>query len=200
MRRATSIRLSAIRDAPEGTIHFRGRVLPDEPLLEAPLSGRRCVFHDVLVEEYSDATGIVLRQLRGLPFRIEDGTGTALIAFQGAGPDLRSAIGPRYVDCHIHRDVKERGGVFLRRKAPRSEALAREYGLIDYGLLGSHLSGAEGVIEVGDVVDVFGRGRHLIGPGGQSLGYRTPPQEYVVEAAVDAPLILVKRSGRKLRS
>ena len=158
------------------------------------------MFHDVRVEEYSDATGTVLRQLRGLPFRIEDGTGTALIAFQGAGPELRSAIGPRFVDCHIPRDVTESGGVFLRRKAPRSEALAREYGLIDYGLFGSRLSGAEGVIEVGDVVDVFGRGGRLIGPGGQSWGYRTPPEEYVVEATEDAPLILVKRRGNKVRS
>jgi hypothetical protein len=199
VRPAKSIRLSAIRDAPEGTIHFRGRVLCDEPLLEAPLSGRRCVFHDVRVEEYSDATGTVLRQLRGLPFRIEDGTGTALIAFQGAGPDLRAAVGPRFVECHIFRDVRESGGVFLRKKAPRSEALAREYGLIDYGLLGSHLAGAEGVIEVGDVVDVLGRGGRLIGPGGQSLGYRTPPEDYVVEATEDAPLILVKRRGRKVR-
>ena len=194
-----SIRVSAIRNAPEGTVHFRGRVLCDEPLLEAPLSGRRCVFHDVLVEEYSDATGTVLRQLRGLPFRIEDGTGTALIAFQGAGPDLPAAIGPRFIDCRIPRDVKERGGVFRRKKAPRSEALAREYGLIDYGLLGSHLSGSEGVIEVGDMVDVLGRGRRLIGPGGQSLGYRTPPEEYVVLAIPGAPLILVKRGSKRRR-
>jgi hypothetical protein len=158
------------------------------------------VFHDVLVEEYSDATGTVLRQLRGLPFRIEDGTGSALIAFQGAGPDLRSALGPRFVDCRIPRDVKESGGVFRRRKAPRSEALAREYGLIDYGLFGSHLAGSEGVIEVGDVVDVLGRGGRLIGPGGQPGGYRTPPEEYVVEAAEDALLILVKRGSRRRRA
>jgi hypothetical protein len=158
------------------------------------------VFHDVLIEEYSEATGTSLRQLRGLPFRIEDGTGTALIAFQGAGPDLRSAVGPRFVDCRISRDVKESGGVFRRRKAPRSEALVREYGLIDYGLLGSHLSGSEGVIAVGDVVDVVGRGGRLIGPGGQSSGYRTPPEEYVVEAVEDAPLILVKRGGKRVRT
>ena len=74
--------------------------------------------------------------------------------------------------------------------------------MIDYGLLGSHLAGSEGVIEVGDVVDVLGRGGRLIGPNGQSFthSYRTPPEEYVVEAAEDAPLILVKRGGKKVRS
>ena len=96
--------------------------------------------------------------------------------------------------------MKESGGVFRRKKAPHSEALAREYGLIDYGLLGSHLAGSEGVIEVGDVVDVLGRGGRLIGPNGQSSGYRTPPEEYVVEATEDAPLILVKRGGKKVQS
>jgi len=132
--------VSSIRDAPEGTVHFRGRVLGNGPLLEAPLSGRRCVFHDVLIEEYSDTTGTLLRQLRGLRFRIADGTGTALIVFQGAGP--------------------------IR---------ARRWDLASWN------------------APFLATGK--VGPGGQSSGYRTPPEEYVVEATEDAPLTLVKATG-----
>lgn len=193
--------VSSIRDAPEGTVHFRGRVLCDGPLLEAPLSGRRCVLHDVLVEELPDVgwtPGRVLRRVRGLRFRIDDGSGTALVVFQGAGPDQRAEIGPRFVECEIPRDARESGGFFAQRKTPRTDALARELGLPGDRVLGPELSGSEGVIEVGDIVDVLGRGARRVVPGGQSFGYRAAPEEYVVEAAEDAPLLLVKRAAKRV--
>ena len=192
----------SIRAAPEGTVHLRGRVLCDEPLLEAPLSSRRCVFHDVLVEESSDK--FFLRQVRGLRFRIQDDTGIAHVVFEDAGIAPPLAAGPRYVDCAIPRELKEGrgllGSLLARRDTPRTEALVNEHELASRRGFGSRLTGWEGVIEVGDIVDVVGAGVRRAAPGGESAGYRTPPEEYVVEAAEGAPLIVVKRGSKKSRS
>jgi hypothetical protein len=160
------------------------------------------VFYDVLVEELSDTGWTpfrVLRQVRGLRFRIDDGSGTALVVFENAGPAPLSTMGPRFVDCEIPCDARESGGFFGQRKTPRAQALARTCWPNSPGDWSPELSGSEGAIEVGDIVEVLGRGARRIGPGGQSFGYRAPPEEYVVEATEDAPLILVKR-GRKNRS
>lgn len=193
--------VSSIRDAPDGTVHLRGRVLCDGPLLEAPLSSRPCVFHDVLVE---DSRGrISLRQVRGLRFRIQDDTGIAHVVFADAGYTPPFAAGPRHVSCAISRELREGGGMFglsrVRLEAPRCEALVNEHGLGDGRAFSSRLSGWEGVIEVDDVVDIVGSGSRRPAPGGEASGYRTSPQEYVVEAAEDAPLIVVKRGGQKTR-
>ncbi len=114
--------------------------------------------------------------------------------FQGAGPDQLSEIGPRFVECELPRDARESGGFFAQRKTLRTRALASTYWVDRPGDGNPELSGAEGVIEVGDVVEVLGRGARRVVPGGQSFGYRAAPEEYVVEATEDAPLILVKRS------
>jgi hypothetical protein len=194
--------VSSIRAAPEGTVHLRGRVLCDGPLLEAPLSSRRCVFHDVLVEDSSDK--ISLRQVRGLRFRIQDDTGIAHVVFEDAGHAPAFAAGPRYVSCAISREVWEGGGLFdslfERRVTTRTEALVYEHGLGDRLGFGFWLTGWEGVIEVGDVVDIVGSGAHRPAPGGESSGYRSPPEEYVVEAAEGAPVLVVKRGRKKIRS
>ena len=193
--------LSRISDAPDGTVHLRGRVLCDEPLLEAPFSGRRCVFHDVVIEPVSRFTmKPALRQVRGLGFRIEDDSGTARVTFEDRGSAPALVAGPRFVNCAIGRDVHERSWPFEQVK-PRIEALLSDHGQRQPSrLFGPRLFAAEGVILVGDVVDLVGRGGRRVALTGESSGYRAPPEEYVVEAAEDAPLIVGKvRRGGLLR-
>jgi len=184
---------SAIRDARDGTVHLRGRVVGAETLLEAPLSRRRCLFYDVLIEDVSRTPARpVLRQVRGLGFRLQDETGTVRVAFDDVGPAPPLVAGPRHVACAIDRDLRQRQGWF-GDGPPRIDALLAEHGLDRPGAIIPHrLKASEGVILPGDTVAVLGLGTHEVTAAGESSGYRAPPQEFVVKAAEAAPLTLVK--------
>ena len=187
------VRRSAIHDAADGPVHLRGRVLGDEASLEAPLSRRRCLFYDVLIEDISRTPARpVLRQVRGLAFRLQDETGTVRVVFEDVGPAPALVAGPRHVECAIRRDVRQRKGWF-HSAPPRIDALLAEHGLDNPGLIIPHrLKASEGVILAGDTVAIVGQGAHEVTPMGESSGYRAPPQQYVVKAAEGAPLTLVK--------
>jgi hypothetical protein len=187
---------STIRDAVDGTVHLRGRVLGDDGSLEAPLSRRRCLFYDVLIEDVSRTPARpVLRQVRGLAFRLQDETGIARVVFGDVGPAPPLVAGPRDVECAIRRDVRQRKGWF-DGAPPRIDALLAEHGLDHPGLVVPHrLKASEGVILAGDTVAVLGRGAREVTPAGDSSGYRAPPLEYIVKAAEGAPLTLVKISA-----
>ena len=190
---------SAIRDAIDGTVHLRGRALGEEASLEAPLSRRRCLFYDVLIEDVSRTPARpVLRQVRGLAFRLQDETGTARVVFDDVGPAPALVAGPRYVACAIRRDFRQRRGWF-DDGPPRIDALLSEHALDHPGLVVPHrLKASEGVILAGDTVAVLGQGAREVTLAGESSGYRGPPQEYIVKATEGAPLTLVKISaGRR---
>lgn len=190
---ARRVPLSQIRSAAEGLVRIRGRLSCADDLLVAPLSGRRCVFHDVIVDDLSRGPTItLLRQVRGLAFDVDDGTGTARVLFGDAGPVTALAAGPRHVNCSMDRDVSLRGG-----SAPKIDALLAERGIPHpHGIMLPHeLRGLEGVIFPGDTVDVVGHGSRDFSPMGERSDYRSPPQQYIVRAGEAAPLTVVKVAG-----
>ncbi len=79
-----------VRSAPQGYVELIGHVIAGEDgMLNAPLSGRPCVWYDFKVEELDDDDG--RRRWRSVRsgrsnhwFQINDGTGTCLIDPEGA--------------------------------------------------------------------------------------------------------------------
>jgi hypothetical protein len=104
---------SRIVDAPLGEqVKIVGRVALATSPLVAPLTGRPCVFYDLVT--YEETGKVVHRKMRGVSFFVEDRTGRALVR-------LRAPFRFLYVD-------------FVRRRASKDapgdvEALLHEDGL-----------------------------------------------------------------------
>jgi hypothetical protein len=82
LRSAPATRIADLGDDQLGKVVGRARGLTET--LEAPISGRRCIYFSVTVEERR-STGkshhwrTVIREARGVPFMLEDDSGRALI-------------------------------------------------------------------------------------------------------------------------
>src|ERR1041385_2041064 len=72
-----------------GPVRVSGHIRRDAKLLEAPLSGRRCVVYELVVDEIpSEAPSLWQRLLelrQACPFLLEDDSGTARIETAGPG-------------------------------------------------------------------------------------------------------------------
>ena len=73
----------------QGPVRVTGRICRDAKLLEAPLSRRRCVVYELVVDELSSASPSLWQRLLDLrqacPFLLEDDSGTARIDTAGPG-------------------------------------------------------------------------------------------------------------------
>ena len=80
MREATRY---GIADMPESTVgKIVGRVRPlQKTLLEAPLTGRLCVYYEACIDAMMGATRLrtIVIEQEGMPFQVDDGSGRALI-------------------------------------------------------------------------------------------------------------------------
>jgi hypothetical protein len=183
------VRQSTVRDAPDGKVHLRGRVRCDGPLLEAPVSGRQCVFHEVLIQE---GGRVVLRQLRGVVFDLEDETGLARVVFADVGTAPPLLAGPRGLECVVPHDRFQSTG-WSGRVVPRINSLMSDHGVAEPGsTAGRNLVAREGVILPGDSVAILGMGAREVAAQGAAGGYRTPPSEYVVRGTEDRPMLIFK--------
>ncbi len=161
-----------------------GRV-GDGETLQAPFTGRSCVFYEATVEEYrsSGKTGSwrqVVREARGVPFVLDDGTGRAIVDPGGARVD-------------VDIDMTTRSGTF-DDATPIEEQFLTRHGLRSTGwVFNKSIRYREGVIEVGETITVMGQGVREPDPEavGQVGGYRSgPPTRLRLGGSSRHPILL----------
>jgi len=167
-----------------GPIRVTGRIQRDAKVLEAPLSGRRCVVYELVVDELSIGSPSLLRRLldvrQACPFLLEDDSGTARV----------DTAGPGFVAL-VHDRVGVTGGVYPGNHLELSKVL-ESWGLLPMTWLGlwRPLRYAEGVLETGELVTVGGNGAHEIDQGGDSPSLRSPPKRLVIRGSEAEPLLI----------
>jgi hypothetical protein len=140
-----------LRELPEST---RARVVGAartlEGMLEAPLTGRACLYYVITVEQHH-STGrssywkTIIREERGVTFLLDDGTGRAIVDPSAAKVAL---------------DVDGRGdsGTFDEPNE-RETAFLQRHGTSGQGwVFNKRLRYREAVIEVGETVAIVGEG------------------------------------------
>lgn len=157
----------------------------DGATVQAPLTGRSCVFFEATVEEYrsSGKTGSwrqVAREVGGMPFVLDDGTGRAIVDPTGA----RVAV---------DLDMTTRSGTF-DDPTPVEEQFLQRHGLRATGwVFNRSLRYREGVIEVGETIAVMGQGVREPDPDavGKVGGYRVgPPTRLRLGGSARHPILL----------
>ena len=167
-----------------GPVRVTGRIHRDAKLLEAPLSGRRCVVYELVVDELTGASPSLWQRLLDLrqacPFLLEDDSGMARV----------ETAGPGFVAL-VHDHVGVTSGVYPGKHRALSRLL-ESAGLLPMTWLGrwKPLRYAEGVVELGELVTVGGNGAREIDPGGESPGMRSPPQRMVIRGTEAEPLLI----------
>ena len=167
-----------------GTVRVTGRIHQDAKLLEAPLSGRRCVVYELVVEELASGSPSLWQHLLDLrqacPFLLEDDSGTARI----------DTVGPGFVAL-VHDRVGVTSGIYPGNHLALSTVL-ESCGILPMTFLGrwKPLRYAEGVLELGELVTVGGNGAREIDPGGDSASHRSPPQRLVIRGSEEEPLLI----------
>jgi hypothetical protein len=146
------IALTRIGDARDGRlIKIMGTLEYADSNLTGPLSGRSCAYYSVSVEEQAGRTGWseILREEKGMPFRVRDETGTARV-LPSEPPTTLAAVG-HYKTARISRiffsDVNLEG--FLSSRGISVDGL----------LVSKNLRAFEGILEAGEQVTVAGIGR-----------------------------------------
>jgi hypothetical protein len=182
-----SARRVAIADAPEGSlVRLQGRVVGGDTL-QAPLTGRRCVYYYVVVDErVSDSDSGSwrgrIRESRGVPFVIDDGTGHAL-------------IDPTHARADVELDVTLRSGTFSDPDpTPSQLALLTRHEVETKGwLFNKTLRYREGVLAVGESIAILCQAVREPVPEATSAaaGYRdAPPMRLRVNGSVNQPLVI----------
>jgi len=140
-----------LRELPEST---RARVVggahPIDGTLEAPLTGRPCLYYVVTVEQHH-STGRssywkqIIKEERGLTFLLDDGTGKAI-------------VDPSAAKVALDVDGKGDSGTFDEPNA-RESAFLQRHGTNGQGwVFNKRLRYREAVIEVGETVAIVGEG------------------------------------------
>ena len=183
-QRALAARRRSWISEAHGPVRVTGRIQRDAKLLEAPLSGRRCVVYELLVDELSTGAPSLWRRLLDLrqacPFLLEDDSGKARI----------DTAGPGFVAL-VHDHVGVTSGVYPGNHLKLSMVLESS-GLLPMSWLGrwKPLRYAEGVLEPGELVTVGGNGAREIDPGGDRPTLRSPPQRLVIRGGESEPLLI----------
>jgi hypothetical protein len=159
----------SIADAPEGAVvRLDGRVVEGETLV-APLTGRRCVYYVAIVEAFEagstpDSWRELAREARGVPFAIEDGTGSALVDPDGARVD-------------VDLDRTSTSGSFEDPTTAQAAFLERRRVKLTGWSSNRTLRYREGVFEIGEPIAVMCQPMREPDPGAGSreVGYREAP-------------------------
>jgi hypothetical protein len=182
LRSALRVDIGELREGRTGRVV--GKV-GDGETLQAPFTQRSCVFYEATVEEFrsSGKTGSwrqVVREARGVPFVLDDGTGRAIIDPNGARVD-------------VDIDMTTRSGTF-DDATPVEEQFLTRHGMRSTGwLLNKSLRYREGVIEVGETIAVMGQGVREPDPDavGKVGGYRSgPPTRLRLGGSPRHPILL----------
>lgn len=182
LRGAPRVDLAELREGRTGRVV--GRVGEGETL-QAPFTGRSCVFYEATVEEYrsSGKTGSwrqVVREAMGVPFVLDDGTGRAI-------------VDPRGARVAVDLDMTTRSGTF-DDATPVEEQFLTRHGLRSTGwVFNKSLRYREGVIEIGETIAVMGQGVREPDPDavGKVGGYRSgPPTRLRLGGSARHPILL----------
>jgi len=172
-----------LRELPESTrARIVGAAQPIEAALEAPLTGRKCVYYVVTVHRQrrgDDSLFSIIREERGVPFRVDDGTGRAIV-------DPNAAKVALDVDGHGESGAfdapNEREGAFLWR-----------HGMSGKGLFfNKRLRYREAIIGVGETVAIVGEGVREPDPdAAPEAAYRgDPPTRIRMTSSPRFPLLI----------
>jgi len=140
-------RHTSIAEAPEGSVVRIDGVIAEGATLIAPLTGRACVFYLATIEEYvsngrSGSWRERVREHRGVPFAVEDGTGRALV-------DPTDAL----VDVDI--DTTSKSGT-LDDPTDTEAAFLQRHGQKGAGwIFNKRLRYREGVFQIGERIAVM---------------------------------------------
>jgi len=177
-----------IKALPEGTrARVVGTVAAGETLT-APLTGRPCVAYVAIVEERvssgkSSRWVERIREVRHLPFTIDDGTGRAI-------------VDPGQSKLLLEMDATSRSGVF-DDATPAEAAFLGRHGVSGTGwFLNRSMRYTEGVITPGERVAVLGRGVREPDPDGAraATGYRDElPTRLRIGGSADHPILVTDR-------
>jgi hypothetical protein len=184
LRKTPRASIAQVADGADAKITGTVEIVGDS--LAAPLTGRRCVYFEVTVEEYrssgkSGSWRTIIREKQGVPFRVRDATGKAMVNLGAA----RMAV---VKDAHF------RSGTF-NDATPELEAFLERYGKKSTGFLGFNrkLRYKEGALEAGEEVAVAGRGMWEPDPDpepGAAGGYRDAPRRLVMTGGRNLPLLV----------
>lgn len=182
LRGAPRVDIADLREGRTGRVV--GRVGEGETL-QAPFTGRSCVFYEATVEEYrsSGKTGSwrqVVREAVGVPFVLDDGTGRAI-------------VDPRGARVAVDLDMTTRSGTF-DDATPVEEQFLSRHGLRSTGwVFNKSFRYREGVIEIGETIAVMGQGVREPDPDavGKVGGYRSgPPTRLRLGGSARHPILL----------
>ncbi len=167
--------------APAGqTVKVCGRIKRHEKILNAPFSGRECVFYEVFVEEYHDLPHgqhywhCVVHDIACVDFFIEDDTGVALVKKDKLKVSLRAAATKDY--------LWEEVGL-LGQTSPDLEAFLVRHNQSTKGVVFNRkLRYREGVFELDEEVIALGTAIWEHAPEGTTTrqGYRGAAQRLVL--------------------
>ncbi|MFO0613641.1 MAG: GIDE domain-containing protein [Polyangiaceae bacterium] len=168
-----------------------GRVVPVETgLLQAPLSGRPCVFYEAVVEEHVSSGRSShwverIRESNRVDFALDDSTGVVRVSSR------------EQMDYLAERDSEQRSGTF-NDAAPHLEAFLARHGMKSQGwVFNKSLRYREGVFEPGEAVAVVGVVEHEDDPDGsaEAQGYRATARRAVLKAPAGGALVASDEKG-----
>lgn len=185
MRSEKVKRIADFKNGEKGKIS--GQILFAGETINAPLTGRRCVYYYVMVEEYrrsrSSANWHKIFEEEGMgDVEVDDGTGYAI-------------IDTRFTMSHLVPDVKFHSGTF-DDPPPKLEAYLSSRRIDGTTLLGfnKNLRYVEGILEKGETCVVSGEGQwniakdhHINIPAEQVLVITTDHAEHAKVYITDDP-------------
>ncbi len=171
----------ALAEMPENTFgKLVGLARPaDGRLLEAPLSGRLCVYYEVSIDAMANRTMLrtLVTEQEGIPFVLADGDSRAFV-------DPAHAVMSTGID-HVTSST-------LRLRTPREEALLARHRLLEFSHpLADGLRYRESILEADERIAVFGGGVREPDPEESAASYRgAPPTRLCITGTSRFPLFI----------
>jgi hypothetical protein len=138
-----------LRELPESTrARIVGAAQPIEGTIEAPLTGRACLYYVVTVyqERGGDLLrGKLIREERGVPFAVDDGTGRAI-------------VDPSAAKVALDVDARSQSGTFDAPNERESAFLQRHGATGKVWIFNTRVRYREAIIGVGETVAIVGEG------------------------------------------
>ena len=177
----------AISDFPDGgSGRIVGRIEYAMQPLQSPLTGRHCAYFEATVQELRrrgkhSSWVEVIREVGGVPFFLNDGTGRAL-------------VDPGMAKVAVDKDAKTKSGTF-DNATPMEEAFLARHGRQSKGwVMNKSLRYYEGILELGEEVAAYGGGVFEPDPEAHAAGaqgYRgLPPQRLRMRSSGSEQLYL----------
>jgi hypothetical protein len=172
------VKIAELPESQVGCTVGRTRPLEQTPMLEAPLTGRPCLFYLVEVELQAGRNWrLIARERSPLPFIIQDGTGRAVIE----PAEARLDIAFDFVD-YVWNNPRQREHAFLLRVQPTIVGV----------LFTNQVRFREAIIGVDELVSVLGAGVREADPlAPPTESYRGEPKTRLrFSSAPDAELLV----------